>query len=85
MMTDQDKYIHEVYATALERANKRLWILCVILIILFVGTNAGWLYYESQFEDVTTTTTIDAQQDGSGNNTVVGGDYEPTSEDNKNN
>lgn len=29
---------------------KRLWIVCILLIILLVGTNALWLWYESQFE-----------------------------------
>lgn len=28
---------------------KRLWIMCVLLILLLVGTNALWIYYESQF------------------------------------
>jgi hypothetical protein len=29
---------------------KRLWIVCILLIILLIGTNALWLWYESQFE-----------------------------------
>ena len=28
----------------------RLWILCITLILLLVGTNAMWIWYESQFE-----------------------------------
>jgi len=43
----------------LERTNRRMWILCIILIIALIGTNALWLYRESQFEDVTTTVTQD--------------------------
>lgn len=35
----------------LERINKRLWILCIILIIALIGSNAGWFYYESQWID----------------------------------
>ena len=27
---------------------KKLWIICLLLIILLVGTNAMWIYYESQ-------------------------------------
>lgn len=57
----------------LERANRRLFILCIILILLLLATNMGWLYWENQFEDVVTT--IEAQQNGSGNNTIIGGDY----------
>ena len=85
MENNRDRYIQEVYSSILERTIRRLWILSLILIILLFGTNAAWLYYESQFEEVTTTTTIDATQDGNGNNTVVGGDYEPESKSNKNN
>lgn len=33
----------------LERTIKRLWILAIILIALLFGTNAAWIYYESQF------------------------------------
>lgn len=57
----------------LERTNRRLFILCIILILLLLATNIGWLYWENQFEDVVTT--IEAQQDGNGTNTVIGGDY----------
>lgn len=39
-----------------ERTIKRLWILVIILTVLLVGTNCAWLYYQSQFEEVTTTT-----------------------------
>ena len=31
---------------------KRLWITTLILIFMLVGTNAAWLYYESQWETV---------------------------------
>lgn len=28
---------------------KRLWIMCILLIILLVATNGLWIWYESQF------------------------------------
>ena len=58
-----------------ERTIKRLWILCIILIITLIVTNVGWIYYESQF--VTTETSIEQEVDtGEGNATVIGaGDY----------
>lgn len=37
-----------------ERTIKRLWIICIILIISLLGTNAGWIWYENQWEDVVT-------------------------------
>ena len=57
----------------------------ILLIFLLVGSNIAWIYYENQFEDSITTTTIDATQEGSGNNTVVGGDYGTKSENHKDN
>lgn len=56
------------------------WLVAVIalLIVLLVGSNIGWLIYESSFETVETVeeVIIDAQQDGSGVNIVGGGDVE---------
>jgi len=52
-----------------ERTIKRLWITIIILTVFLVGTNCAWLYYENQFEEVTTTTTEvtqDAQTDDGG-------------------
>lgn len=68
----------------LERSNKRLWIVVLVLIISLLGTNAGWIYYESQF--VTMETTVEQEVDtGDGDATVIGvGDYngESTTEGN---
>ena len=47
-----------------ERANRRLWVLCIILTVMLLGTNIGWIVYESQFEDVVTTTnSIEAESE----------------------
>lgn len=49
----------------LERINQKLWIVILVLIVALIGTNAGWIYYESQFEYSTTTTvTQEATSDG---------------------
>jgi hypothetical protein len=59
------------------RREKRFVAIIVLLIILLVGSNVGWLIYESQFETVETNETIiEAEQDGSGTNIVGGGDIE---------
>ena len=71
-------YIAYESATARqERTIKRLWILCIILIVSLIGTNAGWLWYEKQFEDVVVTQEVEATADGSSdlNLNTVGGDY----------
>jgi len=74
---------HESMLARMEIHNKRLWILIVILVCFLVGTNAGWLIYESQFE--VTQTTIEAQQEGSEVNIVSAGDTHYGTESESNN
>lgn len=61
--------VHESITTKLERTIEKLWILCIILIILLVGTNIAWIYYENQFED-----TVVTQENTDGVNNYVGND-----------
>lgn len=68
--------VHEMEMARVERTIKRLWITTLILIVLLVGTNMAWCYYESQFDDVVTTTTIEAEQDGAAVNIVGAGDID---------
>jgi len=42
---------HEGDMARMERANKRLWVVIIILIVALIGSNAAWIYYESQFID----------------------------------
>lgn len=56
-----------------ERTIRRVWILCIILIIALIGTNAGWLYWESQWEDVVIT-----QENADGYNNYIGNDGDIT-------
>lgn len=53
----------------MERTNRRLFILCIILTLVLVTTNACWLYYEQQFEDVVIT-----QENEDGYNNFIGND-----------
>lgn len=46
---------YEAAQSRLERIIKRLWITTIILIVLLVGSNIGWLIYESSFEEVVVT------------------------------
>lgn len=66
-------FTYEDVVVRLERTIKRLWILCIVIFVAFVLSNGLWIYYESQWETVQTTTTIDADQ-GDGVNMVSGGD-----------
>ena len=49
-----------------ERANRRLWIVCIILIIALVATNVAWIMYETQYK--TEVSEIYACHDGEGVN-----------------
>ena len=66
---------HEGMMARMERTIRRLWILCIILILLLAGTNAAWIWYEMQFEDVVTTNEItqDVNSDGGGDAIVNDG------------
>lgn len=57
-------FVFEGEMTRMERTNHRLWILCILLVMMLVGTNAGWIYYESQFEGYTETVTQEAEAYG---------------------
>ena len=46
--------VHESSMARMERQIKRLWIAVLLLIVLLVGTNGAWLWYNSQFETVET-------------------------------
>ena len=47
---------HESIMARMERANRRLWITCFVLMFLLFISNMAWTYYESQFVDTTNTT-----------------------------
>lgn len=53
MDKDRSEYfIYEASMVRQERTIKRLWILCIIMIVLFVSTNAFWIWREFQYEDI---------------------------------
>lgn len=65
----------ESACTRLERNNRRLFILCIILIVALIASNAGWVIYESQFQDVEVTQEVEQEAQGDGSNRFVGGDF----------
>ena len=74
-MDDKEKVIsyiaYESTVSMMERTVRRLWVLVILLIVLLVGTNCAWLYYESQFEYFTVT-----QESETGTNNFIGNDGE---------
>ena len=63
--------VHESEMARAERTIKRLWITTLVLIFMLVGTNAAWMYYESQLETVYQEV---VQEADNGTNNFVGGD-----------
>ncbi len=43
--------VHEADMARQERTNKRLTWIVILLIVLLVASNFGWIWYESQFVD----------------------------------
>lgn len=69
-----NQYSIDAIASMAERTIKRLWILIIILVLLLFGTNAAWVYYESQLETITVSQEVE-QDAENGSNRSVGGDY----------
>lgn len=63
--------VHESAMARAERSAKRLWTVIILLIVLLVGSNGAWLWYESQFETVTTEI---MQENADGYNNYIGND-----------
>ena len=61
-MSDVPYIVHESEMARLERIIKRQFILIIIAICFLVGTNAYWIWFESQFEEVVTTTEKEVTQ-----------------------
>ena len=69
MSENERRFLNEMYSAVLERTIRRLWILCIILVVLLVSSNLAWIYYENQFEE------IEIIQDSSnGSNNFIGKD-----------
>ena len=64
--------VHESAMARAERSAKRLWTVIILLIVLLVGTNGAWLWYESQFETVETVKVT--QENADGYNNYIGND-----------
>lgn len=60
---------HEGMMSRAERTAKRLWITILLLIVLLVGTNGLWIWYESQFENIAI-----SQENEDGYNNFIGND-----------
>ena len=64
--------VHEGAMSRMERVNKRLIAIIVLLIVLLVSSNIAWMVYESQFEMCNVEQDVD-QENEQGNNIFVCG------------
>lgn len=69
-----DYLVYEQSQVRSDRVNRRSFIIIIILIVALVGTNAGWIYYENQFTDVSTTYEAEQKiENGTGNAIITDG------------
>lgn len=58
-----DYVVYESVLARVDRLNKRLFILCIIILLALIGTNAGWIIYESSYVDqITVSQDVDTEQ-----------------------
>ena len=81
MDNNMESVPYTVFESVQARADRKfrlMWALLILMLIALVGTNAGWIIYESQFEDVITVSQdVDTQSspayvNGTGSMTVNG-------------
>ena len=56
----------------LKKTTKRWFVVSIILLIALVISNVGWLIYESQWEEVTETQTVEQHQEDTDNTNMSG-------------
>lgn len=64
--------VHEEELVRMERNVKRWFIGWIITFIALLLSNIGWIYYENQFEDVSTTVTQETSSEGGGDAIING-------------
>ena len=56
----------------LKKSSKRWFVISIVLLIALVTSNVGWLIYESQWEEVTETQTVEQHQEDTDNSNMSG-------------
>ena len=74
---NMEKQVHEQslaleMLSELKKTTKRWFLVSIILLIALVGTNVAWLIYESSFETVTETQTVEQHQEDTDNSNMSG-------------
>ena len=72
METNSVPYVaHEAALMRQEKTIIRQWVVIILLILLLVGSNAMWIYYESQFSEEVTTQEITQDLDAEGGDAII--------------
>lgn len=56
----------------LKKSSKRWFVISIVLLIALVISNVGWFIYESQWEEVTETQTVEQHQEDTDNSNMSG-------------
>ena len=67
---DRLKYSHENEVARLEKHNRRMFWLIIIVFISLILTNAGWILHDGRYQDVVYS---ENSQDGQGINIIGNG------------
>ena len=62
---DQKQYAIDIVSATMERTNRRLFILCILLAVLLFGC-VGYIIWEKEVYDVTVTETYTSESDDGG-------------------
>ena len=74
---DMEKQVHDQslaleMLSELKKSSIRWFIISIVLLIALVISNVGWLIYESSFETVTETQTVEQHQEDTDNSNMSG-------------
>ena len=74
---DMEKQVHDQslaleMLSELKKSSKRWFVISIVLLIALVISNVGWLIYESQWEEVTETQTVEQHQEDTDNSNMSG-------------
>lgn len=67
MDNNMESVPYTVFESVQARADRRfrlMWALLILMLIALIGTNAGWIIYESQFEDTVISQELEAGESG---------------------
>lgn len=68
----EEKSIAYLLLEDLKRTNKRIFIICIIEAIIIISMFIGFLIYESQYEIIDETTTLEQYQEDIDNSSMSG-------------